>query len=638
MSNILDLIVSCTEYRESDMTKLLNSISNQGGVDFGEIGIIIINSGYTTIKKGVFKKYPFLNISYYENTSNDVYSYDYAVSKSIAEYVTFISMEDEICGNGLSSLVSYLKNGNNDLIVTNVQNQKNSQYKFFSNDLFGLIIRRNVFDVFNIRIDNSLIIFNEFCFRNILSICLYQCYLDIHFYKKNSDNNIVEQIKNHFDDFMSSIDKTNEYMIRNNIFTIKHFLVNTYILYYINLVILNNSNCDYLNNYLEKYKKYIFESNLFFDKFKLTILECLEEIGINNDKVDKIDFMSNDYHENINDFILDIIVPYYNEKYDILKKLLDSINKQINLDFSDIQITLVSDNPNNIFDISMIEKEYPNLYIVQYNKNSNMGPGQARQYGLDKSNSKYVTFYDTDDLMFEPDGLSKIMYYLKAFEYDVIYSKYYVVQDDKISISDCNNLLCLHGAFYNREVLLKNGFKFHDRIIYFEDMHFCTITNICLNTKMLDYPTYVWLRRENSASKLESNDMNIIFKEKKDDFMEANYSIIDFCLNHLELMKLKFYNLNLNSDYKIAEFFVGCLYYIFIFIESDIFYDINIDKYEKAIYYKYLELKKYFDVIDNSIKKNIFYEKSKTIMSDNGVKEIRKSFDDFLNCMEGKNR
>ena len=44
--------------------------------------------------------------------------------------------------------------------------------------------------------------------------------------------------------------------------------------------------------------------------------------------------------------MLDIIIPQYSEDDNKIKPLLDSINNQINIDFNDINVTIVNDLSN----------------------------------------------------------------------------------------------------------------------------------------------------------------------------------------------------------------------------------------------------------------------------------------------------
>ena len=89
---------------------------------------------------------------------------------------------------------------------------------------------------------------------------------------------------------------------------------------------------------------------------------------------------------------ISVIVPIYNsEAY--LNKCIDSL---INQTKKDIEIILVNDGSTDASD--KIIKSYKDKRIKYY-KNKNKGIGYSRNFGIDKSNSKYIMFLDSDDYL-----------------------------------------------------------------------------------------------------------------------------------------------------------------------------------------------------------------------------------------------
>ena len=99
---------------------------------------------------------------------------------------------------------------------------------------------------------------------------------------------------------------------------------------------------------------------------------------------------------------IDIIIPQYNESLQLVKRLLTSINNQINIDLSTIGIIIVNDCSNSEIKNS-IKQEFPNLDITLLRTHNNGGPGVARQYGIDHSTAEYITFIDADDTYYSND-------------------------------------------------------------------------------------------------------------------------------------------------------------------------------------------------------------------------------------------
>ena len=119
--------------------------------------------------------------------------------------------------------------------------------------------------------------------------------------------------------------------------------------------------------------------------------------------------------------ILDIIIPEYNCPEEHIKRLLNSINIQKNIDFKEIGIIIVNDSSKKKLRKGLF-KNYPKLNIKYYVKDKNEGQGLARQYGLDNSTAKYVTFIDQDDIfnIYDRTALAKTIDCLKNNDYNSI--------------------------------------------------------------------------------------------------------------------------------------------------------------------------------------------------------------------------
>lgn len=121
---------------------------------------------------------------------------------------------------------------------------------------------------------------------------------------------------------------------------------------------------------------------------------------------------------------LDIIIPTYKNKKQ-LRRTLNSItfNKRINVivvdDFSEM-------------DYSDILEEYPQIHF--YYLKENMGPGMARQYGIQHSNGTYITFLDSGDYFYH-NGLETILNeiqnntYIKFYSFSYVYDNNNVLED-----------------------------------------------------------------------------------------------------------------------------------------------------------------------------------------------------------------
>lgn len=90
---------------------------------------------------------------------------------------------------------------------------------------------------------------------------------------------------------------------------------------------------------------------------------------------------------------LTIIIPVFNTG-ELLKRCLDSL---LNQTLKEIEIIIVDDN--SMDNSAQIAKEYTSNFtnIRYYHNDFNLGPGGARNIGLEFVNTEYVCFLDSDD-------------------------------------------------------------------------------------------------------------------------------------------------------------------------------------------------------------------------------------------------
>ena len=125
--------------------------------------------------------------------------------------------------------------------------------------------------------------------------------------------------------------------------------------------------------------------------------------------------------------MIDIIIPVYNTPTTALKRCLDSI---LNQKYKDYKVYIVDDGSNNK------TKEYIDSYakdkdnfIVKHIKNN--GVSNARNIGIEISNSKYITFVDSDDTL-EKNFLYEAYYLISDNNLDIIIGGYKEIKDNKI--------------------------------------------------------------------------------------------------------------------------------------------------------------------------------------------------------------
>lgn len=149
---------------------------------------------------------------------------------------------------------------------------------------------------------------------------------------------------------------------------------------------------------------------------------------------------------------ISIIVPVYNIQ-NYIDKCIQSILSQ---NYTDYELILVddgsTDNSGKICDKYLI-----NEHVKVYHK-KNGGLSDARNYGIEKSNGKYLMFIDGDDFLYNNECLEKLNDCIDKNNADVIQYKmvYYYDRNDKLIFQ--KNLEKLDGSVIeNLSLLNSNG-------------------------------------------------------------------------------------------------------------------------------------------------------------------------------------
>ena len=155
--------------------------------------------------------------------------------------------------------------------------------------------------------------------------------------------------------------------------------------------------------------------------------------------------------------MIDVIIPAYNA-HETIERILYSIAYQRNSE--DLNVYIINDN--SIKDYSKeidFFKDFINIKELKLNENK--GPGYARQYGLDQSNSEYVVFIDSDDMFIDIYSLETLLKNIK--NNDIICGNVYYENYDNTIVTISNDFsFQLHGKLYKRKYVDENKFQFND--------------------------------------------------------------------------------------------------------------------------------------------------------------------------------
>lgn len=213
--------------------------------------------------------------------------------------------------------------------------------------------------------------------------------------------------------------------------------------------------------------------------------------------------------------MIDIIIPAYNA-HSTIEQTLHSIAMQVNK--KDLQVIIVNDGGRDYQEIVNRFSQWLNIKEIACPRNC--GPGYARNYGLENSNSKYVMFMDADDTLAYSYSLSLLLTTIEKSNANIVVSKIAQINKDidrnEFIITELEpNMTWLFGHIYKREFLNKYNIRFLSSC-YNEDTGF---NNLCLFFSFYESAekgiicyegcpaTYEWRYRADSLSEKDSETL-----------------------------------------------------------------------------------------------------------------------------------
>jgi glycosyltransferase involved in cell wall biosynthesis len=121
----------------------------------------------------------------------------------------------------------------------------------------------------------------------------------------------------------------------------------------------------------------------------------------------------------VSHILVSIVIPVANRIFQ-LEIALKSLQSQVH---SNIEVIVVDDSPNYVFDIATLINNQP-LNIQHIRNIVNCGAGQSRNIGISHSKGRYICFLDSDDF-YLPDKISEQLVSMVAFSADVSHTNYF---------------------------------------------------------------------------------------------------------------------------------------------------------------------------------------------------------------------
>lgn len=194
--------------------------------------------------------------------------------------------------------------------------------------------------------------------------------------------------------------------------------------------------------------------------------------------------------------MIDIIIPAHNREK-MIGKTLSSLVAQTDDDFN----VIVVDDGSTDNTASVVDSFRKSLNIKYIKNETNLGPGDSRQVGLDNSISKFVAFLDSDD-MFMPHAVETFNTAIKANpDIELLHTYFYeqiYIEGEMSLVLWKDNFSALHGKLYNTDVIRKYNIRFVPNMIWSEDAYFNAICTELMQLTVLRIPTMIWTYNPNS--------------------------------------------------------------------------------------------------------------------------------------------
>ncbi len=202
----------------------------------------------------------------------------------------------------------------------------------------------------------------------------------------------------------------------------------------------------------------------------------------------------------------DILVNHYFEPVCILERLLESIEKQEDIDKNSFQVIIYDDGGACPINKKIFDKY---SYNITYAILNHGGVCKTRNALLNDSKADYVMFCDSDDCFIKANGLALIFKAIEDVHPNVIGSPYYVENkiNDKYSYSilERDNLR-VHGKAFKRDFLVSNNIAFPNELEYSGDMYFLWLAlNVDPFIVWLKKAFYVWKYNPESVTRKNKN-------------------------------------------------------------------------------------------------------------------------------------
>ncbi len=254
--------------------------------------------------------------------------------------------------------------------------------------------------------------------------------------------------------------------------------------------------------------------------------------------------------------LISIVLPVYNGK-DTLRLCVDSMLAQ---DFQDFELIIVDDGSQDD-SLTILEKEYAKYSNIKIYSKQNGGESSARNYGVDNSNGKWITFIDQDDFVdsnylssfMQKEALREDTFYVvgekEGFSIDSLKPQYNIYASGNMN-QDMLQLLSNNGTTWGklflRKRLLENNIRYNENVFYGGDKLFTMQYSACVNRVIYNYDNFPY----NYVNNFNPSKFMKDFEKEMTNFLEIEINLkksfssrfqYQWLVVHLKLLVLSIY-------------------------------------------------------------------------------------------------
>ncbi|WP_125705947.1 glycosyltransferase family 2 protein [Lacticaseibacillus daqingensis] len=204
--------------------------------------------------------------------------------------------------------------------------------------------------------------------------------------------------------------------------------------------------------------------------------------------------------------LLSIIMPFHQENEVQLKRILSSLNNQVEVPWAELELLLVGDGVAALPErVTSVVTQLPVQQLVYM---PSRGAGVARQAGIDQTRGRYVMFLDADDVLADVFAVRDLLAAVRTATPELVIARY-VTQFRRGAgfgyvTSSAQDGKAAYAKLFQRAFLVAKGLRWHPDLRLYEDTYFVGLAcKLATDIVTVDRSVYVWLW--NPASTVRQN-------------------------------------------------------------------------------------------------------------------------------------